>query len=59
MAYFLRNNRGQSWYLQQALQKALEWQESLDDMAVTKNGYSYIGPHKWIVCLIGSSAYSV
>ena len=26
---------------------------------MNKNGYNYVGPHKWIVCLIGSSAYSV
>ena len=23
------------------------------------NGHNYYGPHKWIVCLIGSDAYTV
>ena len=55
----MKPNRGQSWYLQMALSKALEWQEGVEDMVVTKNGYSYVGPHKWIVCLIGSDVYSV
>ena len=46
--------------LEIALEKALRWQTTLvDDTEVKQNGHTYTGPHKWIVCLIGSDAYSV
>lgn len=42
--------------LQTALQTALDWQTmKVDDSAETINDYVYVGPHKWIVCLIGSN----
>ena len=38
------------------MQTALDWQTmKVNDTAETINDYVYIGPHKWIVCLIGSN----
>ena len=46
--------------LEIALEKALEWQIKLvEDTPVTVNNKTYVGPHKWIVCLIGSDIYMV
>ena len=46
--------------LEIALEKALEWQIKLvEDTPVTINNKTYVGPHKWIVCLIGSDIYMV
>ena len=38
---------------------ALEWQEGIENTGEFINGYHYVGPHKWIVCLIGKTEYSV
>ena len=46
--------------LEIALEKALEWQMKLvEDTPITVNNKTYVGPHKWIVCLIGSDIYMV
>ena len=46
--------------LEIALEKALEWQVKLvEDTPITVNNRTYVGPHKWIVCLIGSDIYMV
>ena len=56
---FLKKRKEECNKLQFALETALEWQEGIENTVVTKNGYNYVGPHKWIVCLIGSSSYSI
>ena len=46
--------------LEIALEKAMHWQmNNVENEKVEYNGHTYHGPHKWIVCLIGSDAYSV
>jgi len=46
--------------LELALKKALKWQTTIaEETRVDHNGHTYYGPHKWIICLIGSDAYSV
>ena len=45
--------------LEKALEKALSWQSLVEDSRKVVNNNVYIGPHKWIVCLIGSDAYTV
>ena len=45
--------------LQVALQTALDWQtEIADDFSEHINDHTYIGPHKWIVCLVGPHGYT-
>ena len=56
---FLRSRTQQGWKLQHALQMALEWQEGIENASEERNGYNYVGPHKWIVCLIGKTEYSI
>lgn len=56
---FLRNRSQQDWKLQHALQMALDWQDGIENTSEYINGYQYVGPHKWIVCLIGSTEYTV
>ena len=41
------------------MEKALAWQMNLEDTKETVNNHVYKGPHKWIVCLIGSDSYTV
>lgn len=47
--------------LETVLKEAMRWQEEIQDKEVRKqsHGHAYLKPHKWIVCLIGSDAYSV
>ena len=46
--------------LELALEKALEWQNTLvQDYTTRINGRDYIGPHKWVLCLLGSDIYAV
>ena len=45
--------------LEQALEKALQWQTALEGEPVEVNDHVYQGPHKWIVCLVGSDSYAV
>ena len=46
--------------LEVALKKAMKWQTTLvEDTKTNHNGHTYYGPHKQIVCLIGSDIYSV
>lgn len=45
--------------LEKALEKALAWQANLEDTKEAVNNNVYVGPHKWIVCLIGSDVYTV
>ena len=45
--------------LEKALERALTWQSTVEDKTQVVNGNVYVGPHKWIVCLIGSDAYTV
>ena len=45
--------------LEKALMKALSWQDKIDDVAKRINNHTYFGPHKWIVCLLGSDRYDV
>lgn len=45
--------------LEKALERALTWQSLVEDKKQIVNNNVYIGPHKWIVCLIGSDAYTV
>jgi len=45
--------------LEKALERALTWQSGVEDKTQVVNGHVYVGPHKWIVCLIGSDAYTV
>ena len=59
MTDFLRNRSQQDWKLQHALQMALDWQDGIENTTELINGYQYVGPHKWIVCLIGSTEYTV
>ena len=46
-----------SWKLENALQKALEWQSTIEDETLLINDRCYFSPHKWIVCLLGSDNY--
>ena len=41
------------------MEKALSWQMQLENTEEIVNNHKYIGPHKWIVCLIGSDSYTV
>ena len=41
------------------MEKALQWQTGLESEPVEVNDRAYQGPHKWIVCLVGSDAYAV
>ena len=45
--------------LEKALEKALAWQNMIEDKSTKINDKLYIGPHKWIVCLIGGDCYTV
>lgn len=46
--------------LERALEQAYEWQNNLvPDEEKVVNGHSYVGPHKWIVCLLGDDVYAV
>ena len=46
--------------LERALEKAYEWQNTLvGDYTKMINGRQYVGPHKWIVCLLGDNCYAV
>jgi len=46
--------------LSSALVQAFEWQSSkiVDDKVVVRN-HVYYGPHKWIICLLGSDDFNV
>ena len=41
------------------MEKALQWQTALEGEPVEVHGHAYRGPHKWIVCLVGSDSYAV
>ena len=45
--------------LEKALEKAFQWQDKIEDKKIKVNDKAYIGPHKWIVCLIGGDCYTV
>ena len=46
--------------LESALEKAYEWQNTLvPNFEVTTHKNVYIGPHKWIICLLGDDVYSI
>ena len=46
--------------LERALEQAYEWQNNLvPDEEKVVNGKVYVGPHKWIVCLLGDDVYAV
>ena len=45
--------------LEKALEKALGWQNMIEDKKTKFNDRQYVGPHKWIVCLIGGDCYTV
>ena len=45
--------------LEFALTKAMEWQQSIEDNSERINGHTYYGPHKWIVCILGSDIYPI
>lgn len=45
--------------LHKALDLALEWQNSVEDTRETVDNHVYYGPHKWIICLLGSDDYNV
>lgn len=47
--------------LSNALVQALEWQNTKieDTKLIKENNHVYYGPHKWIVCLLGSDDYTV
>ena len=45
--------------LEKALEKALAWQNMIEDKITKINDRVFIGPHKWIVCLIGGDCYTV
>ena len=51
--------KGSDKRLEIALEKALKWQAAVEDSQLTVNDHTYYGPHKWIVCLLGSENYSV
>ena len=42
-----------------ALKKAMQWQEAIGTERIRINGKTYFGPHKWIICLLGSDVYPV
>ena len=44
---------------QEALEKAIQWQEAIETERIHINGKTYFGPHKWIICLLGSDVYPV
>ena len=44
---------------QQALEKAIQWQRAIENEHIRINNYNYLGPHKWIICLLGSDIYPV
>ena len=45
--------------LETALNKALSWQQAIENTNKLINNHTYFGPHKWIVCLIGSDMHKV
>ena len=45
--------------LEKALEKAYQWQDKIEDKKMKVNDKTYVGPHKWIVCLIGGDCYTV
>ena len=45
--------------LENALELALSWQNKVENETYKINGHDYFGPHKWIVCIIGSDVYTV
>ena len=59
--YSFRNHRATfEWeQLEIALQKALAWLSNIDDTTEVVNDHIYFGPHKWIVCLLGSRIYTM
>mmetsp|Transcript_4884 Transcript_4884/g.5959 ORF Transcript_4884/g.5959 Transcript_4884/m.5959 type:complete len:198 (+) Transcript_4884:1357-1950(+) len=55
-----RQNEKRTIRLESALEKAYEWQNTLvQDFEKTVNNKVYVGPLKWIVCLLGDDVYSV
>ena len=51
---------GKSIRLESALEKAYDWQNNMvNNYQVVNNDQIYIGPHKWIVCLLGGDVYSI
>lgn len=53
------NSWGREQWLSQALLTAMEWQSSIQDTQKVKNNHVFIGPHKHIVCLVGSCEFSI
>ena len=46
--------------LERALKKAYEWQNTLvPDFESEVHGRTYVGPLKWVVCLLGNDVYTV
>ena len=61
--YVVRGGGGQqakTIRLERALEKAYEWQNTLvQDFVTTVNDRVYVGPHKWIICILGDDVYAV
>jgi hypothetical protein len=53
------NSWSREQWLSQALLTAMEWQSSIQDTQKVKNNHVFIGPHKHIVCLVGSCEFSI
>ena len=46
--------------LQKALEKAYEWQNTaVQNTEMMVNDQKYIGPHKYIICLLGDDTYAI
>ena len=71
VTHFGKKNNSMKHRFQKALEKAYDWQNRLvldynevhpktkdkQEWARDKK-YTYVGPHKWIVCLLGSDIYN-
>ena len=55
----MQKTRSRRKKLELALQKASDWLDAIEDTPEKINEHIYFGPHKWIVCLLGSSIYTV
>ena len=55
----LKDNKFSESKLQEALDKAMTWQQEIEDSTIRINNYTYFSPHKWIVCLIGSDTHNI
>lgn len=55
-----RDQSSKTIRLERALEKAYEWQNTMvSNFEQEVHEKIYVGPHKWIICLLGDDVYSI